>query len=573
MSGNISHLELPEGPTTRPLELVETRPAATLPTPRLPQLLRGKRRGLFAALLTIAILCAGLGVGIALLLGSLVSGAPMVPLSVGIAVMILAWGYGRYLERVVAEKLGQDYVAQLRLLLISHSLLAPKVPSMGITVTRASNDLAAVRNWVAQGIAPLLAGIPLVLISMLGLWALHPLLALALAVPVLLLSVVLRLLAGPAYERARILRRHRGNLAARLADTLAAGSALVAAGGVSRELSRIAGSGTKVRDAAVSRARMAGVLRACSLALPLAATAILVLVSRHAALDAGQIATALTLLGLCAAPVGEWGRIVEYRQNYRAAARIIAPLLVEESELTAGPALRENAARAAAQIQASRVAGVWLRGLEINGHRIPELRAAPGEKILLRGKDARLRSELFAVLATARTNAGQILGELGEERENRGLGYVVAGQIPGAVSEKKRRRLIGAAFASMVPERGTLGRALRYRRPDTDLSRALDLARELGVRIDSPQQREATALRRGGMPLTRTQRAGLMTARAMLGSPALLLLDGIDAQLEPRAKAWLEETLLNYPGVVIIASDEPWCAGFRLWDLDAAQQR
>lgn len=567
MNGPDTPADAPRGPVTQPPEIL---PAAAdrEPAARLPPLVTGKRRGLFAALLGIATGCGALGVFIALQVGGLVNGAAVAPAAAGIGALILLLGTGRYLERVLAEKLGQHYVAQLRLSLISHSLLAPKVPSVGITVARASNDLSSVRNWVAQGIAPLLAGIPLVLISMAGLWMLHPMLALALGLPVLVLAGALLLLAKPAYERARTLRRHRGNLAARIADTVAASSAVVASGGVARELARVEGSGQKVVDAAVDRARLAAVLRACSLGMPVLATAAVVLVARATALDAGGIATALTLLGLCAAPVGEWGRIVEYRQNYRAARRIIAPLLREEEALGAGPALLDSAPQAAAEIQAGRVSGVWLRGIRIGAVGIPELDARPGEKIRMVGGDAALRAELFGVLATARTEAGPILGALGQDVAGRGAGYVVAGVVPGAVGEKKRRRLIGSAFATMVPERGTVLRALRYRRPAADATKALALAARLGLDIEALEHRGDTALRRGGMPLDGAQRAGLMVARAMLGSPAVLLLNEIDGQLDAAARRQLEVMLEGYRGVVIVASESEWCAGYRAWELD-----
>ena len=77
-------------------------------------------------------------------------------------------------------------------------------------------------------------------------------------------------------------------------------------------------------------------------------------------------------------------------------------------------------------------------------------------------------------------------------------------------------------------------------------------------------------LRRGGLPLDPRQRAGLMVARAMLGSPALLLLNDIDGHLEEKARAELETMLQNYRGVVVVASESGWCAGYREWDLEAA---
>ncbi|MGL3807635.1 ABC transporter ATP-binding protein [Paeniglutamicibacter sp. R2-26] len=535
--------------------------------PRLPRLVAGRRRVLFAALLALALACGLLGVGVAMLAGALVSGGAVVPTAAGIAALVALLVLGRYLERVLAEKLGQHYVAQLRLGLVSHALLAGRPPSVGITVARASNDLSSVRNWVSQGIAPLLAGIPLLLVSGIGLWMLHPALVPALAVPVLLLAGALLALSGPAYERARILRRHRGNLAARIADTAAAGSAVVASGGVSREMSRVRASGAKVMDAAVARARPAALMRALSLGMPLVATASVVLVARHAALDAGQVATALTVLGLCAAPVGEWGRIVEYRQNHRAAARIVAPLLEEGRALSAGPGIPDAAPRAAAEIQAGRVAGVWVNGLEIEGTAIPALRAEPGERIRLEGGDARMRAGLLAALATARTAEGPVLGGLEPSVTLRQRNLVVGGHIPGALGERQRRKLVGAAFGSMVPERGTVLRALRYRRPGADPAAALELALALGLDVRTLPQGEHTQLRRGGIQLSASQRAGLLAARAMLGNPPLLLMEGIDSMLDAASRERLADMLAAYPGVVVVCSEADWCSGYRPWTL------
>lgn len=536
--------------------------------PGLPKLLSGTRRWVFARLLLLAIGCSALGVLIALQVGSLVAGSRVLPTTLALSAMIIALGIGRYRERVLAEKLGQDYVAQIRLALVSHSMLARHTPSVGITVARASNDLSSVRNWVSQGIAPLIAGVPLVVISAIGLWMLHPMLALALIVPVLLLAVALASLSGVAFARSRTLRRYRGKLAARIADTVAAASGVAAAGGTRRELNRVEASSQKVVAHAIHRAKIAAVLRAASLSVPLLATVAVVLYARHAELGPAQIATSLTLLGLCAAPLGEWGRIVEYRQNYRAARRIIAPLLAEENLLTEKPQLESGARRTAAEIQAERYTGVWVRGLDIDGLQIPDLLAEPGARIRLSGADAARRSELMRTLSTARDDNGAILGSLDSRPEAKARSFVVAGRAPGALNDQQRRKLMGAAFAQMVPERGSIIRALRYRRPQEKPERALALAQRLGVDVDLFPAREQTLLRRGGFPLSSSQRAGLLMTRAMLGSPALLLLDGIEAALDPRARIEFLALIENYPGVIIVDSSASWCSEFQDWSLD-----
>jgi ABC-type protease/lipase transport system fused ATPase/permease subunit len=80
---------------------------------------------------------------------------------------------------------------------------------------------------------------------------------------------------------------------------------------------------------------------------------------------------------------------------------------------------------------------------------------------------------------------------------------------------------------------------------------------------------ERTVLRRGGEPLTVSDRARLQLARATLGDPPLLLLNHIDSDLGPEGCETLAAILRSYPGVVIIASDhpEPLVPQHKVWDL------
>jgi ABC-type multidrug transport system fused ATPase/permease subunit len=71
-------------------------------------------------------------------------------------------------------------------------------PSVGITIAWITNDLSSVRNWESMGIAPLTVGIPLIFGTTIALWLLSPPLAVAMALPLGILSVALALLARPA---------------------------------------------------------------------------------------------------------------------------------------------------------------------------------------------------------------------------------------------------------------------------------------------------------------------------------------------------------------------------------------
>ena len=60
----------------------------------------------------------------------------------------------RMAERVLSERLSQDYVHQIRLGLIRRNLADGKVRSLGVAVARTTNDLTSVKNWISQGVAP-----------------------------------------------------------------------------------------------------------------------------------------------------------------------------------------------------------------------------------------------------------------------------------------------------------------------------------------------------------------------------------------------------------------------------------
>jgi ABC-type multidrug transport system fused ATPase/permease subunit len=81
----------------------------------------------------------------------------------------------RMAERVLSERLSQDYVHQIRLGLIRRSLADGKVRSLGVAVARTTNDLTSIKNWISQGVAPLAVGIPLIIGVGVALALLNPL--------------------------------------------------------------------------------------------------------------------------------------------------------------------------------------------------------------------------------------------------------------------------------------------------------------------------------------------------------------------------------------------------------------
>lgn len=235
--------------------------------PPLPPLLRGRRRGWLALLVLLGFGQAALGALSAWALVKLqaapTGASELLLRSLGVLVLsALAIGALVVHERVVSEKLGQDYVHQLRLTLLGDALTPGHATSLGVTVARTTNDLSGVRNWISQGIAPLTVAVPLIGGTLVTLTVLHPFLALAMAVPLVILGACLLVWARTALIKTRQMRRTRGRMASRIADTVTASDVILASGGTKRELKGIREASGKVVSIAVDRAETIGTIRA-----------------------------------------------------------------------------------------------------------------------------------------------------------------------------------------------------------------------------------------------------------------------------------------------------------------------
>ncbi|WP_344885425.1 ABC transporter ATP-binding protein [Zhihengliuella alba] len=522
----------------------------------LPPLLVGTRRWYLAGLIALALVRAGASVLAAALAGRLVgaagTGAPVQGLLAAAAAAVVAVGASVFAERLVAEQLGQDYIHELRVKLVRSTLDSDRSRSAGVTIARSTNDLTAVRNWVAQGIAPLVAGIPLVVVTVVWLSLTSVWLGAAVGLPLLLLVAVLLLLSRPAFERARTVRRARGRLAAQVADTVHAREAVRFAGGSAREARRVDRAGQRVVEAALSRARITGVLRSASMVAPIAASIGVGLLASSGRVDAATASSALMLAGVVGAQSTEQGRVVEYRQNFRAARRIIAPVLSEAgpSATGAGAARRGLGGPGTGQSAPSGSAGASGQAVELTrrpadggGDAEPLLEAVPGETVRLVGGDVQVDAVFHELAGLAPGRAA----------------CRVAGVDLAAAGPRERRRLVGYASSGMPLERGSILRAVRYRLPDADDDEARAALAAAGADPEAWErtlpQGLRTLLRNGGQPLTPGQRAQVHLARAVLGTPPLLLLNRIDADLDAAGRRALRALVRGYPGIVVLASN------------------
>lgn len=526
----------------------------------LPRLTDGRRRRL-----VIALVAAGLGQALVAALTAvatprLLEGPVADRAQLAAALVALAVGLGllRLAERVVVERLAQDYVHEVRLGLVGAALAGPDGPHLGITVARTTNDLSALRSWVVLGIGPLAAGIPLLLGALSGLALLEPWLAAGVALPLALLGVALAALSRPAFARARELRRARGALASFVADTVGARATVLASGGAHRELKGVASRSRAVGERAVARAVVSGGMRgAAAAAGALAVVAVAVLGGLVAASPA-TVATAFILIGMVSQPLQDLGRVSEYRQQYRAAARIIGPqLALGRAEQERDGRLRRTAPRRPEG--RVRPGPVHVADLTVAGSTLPELVALPGEVVRLRSDDPRrVRAVVDALTGT-----------------DVGHAWVsVAGYPVGELAPRDRRALVGCTTGETVLPRGSVERAVRYRLPGS--SEPVDeLLRIVGLtdHLAHLPKGSATVLRRGGEPLPPSARARVALARSAYGDPPLLVVDGLGPALGAGGEEALAAVVARSSGVVALAGEVPLPSGLdgvREWDLDVA---
>ncbi len=107
--------------------------------------------------------------------------------------------------------------------------------------------------------------------------------------------------------------------------------------------------------------------------------------------------------------------------------------------------------------------------------------------------------------------------------------------------------------------RGSVSRTVRYRSPNTgpeEVNRLLGEV-DLADRVSDLALGADTVLVHGDEPLTIAERARLLLARAILDDPPLLVFDRLDADLGKVGRSTMRRLLADYPGVVILASDDP----------------
>jgi len=226
----------------------------------------------------------------------------------------------RLLERVDAERLGQDYADRVRRRVFDKlTLVPPRMLSRrrrGALMLRFLGDLDALRRWLSMGLARLTVSGLLIGLTFCALAILNWQVTVTIF-GALLGGVGASVLLGRPLEAAiREGRRRRSLLAGNVAEKITALAAVPANGQRERERRHMRRQSRRLKDAMVRRAVMVGGLRALSEGTVRIATILALFIGAlqvaAGAATAGTVVAGMSVVAFLAGPIRDLGRIYDY---------------------------------------------------------------------------------------------------------------------------------------------------------------------------------------------------------------------------------------------------------------------
>lgn len=550
--------------------------ARSTPATILPSLFTRRRRWLLIRLILNGLVQAGIAITLALLVErafSLMIGASgaaaapgdgglsRTPVMATLLLLVLARGVLLRIETADAERVGQLYVGELRQMLAGKVLrMSPRLlqsRSHGGSLLRFTGDLTAVRNWVSQGVARLLVAGTMI-VGVLAILAFRsPAIALVLAV-ILAAGGATTVLCGREVDRrARESRRDRSALAANTGQILAASATVQAFGQTRREERRIRKQSSRLRRSMIRRARANGNLRATAdITANLGTISVIALglaIVPFQSVAPGEVVGAMTLVGLLVTPIRDLGRVERYRRDARVASEKVAEVLNRPDGLTP---------RVAGAAPEPGPGAIIFRDIRVPG--------------IIEHLSAEIPPQTLTVIVGPNGAGKSTLLELAAGLIEPASGDIL---IDGVPSTSMSRGALHEAIAVAGPQvpllRGSVSRNLRYRTrdvPDEERERIWALCGIPDLLAELPAG-DRTRLSDGGANLSSGQRQRIMLARALLGTPRILLLDEADANLDPVAVAVLGRVLDQFVGTVLFVTHRrDWIErADAVWHLDSGR--
>ncbi len=513
---------------------------------RLPRLIAGRRKRVFYRLLLNGLAQGVLAVTAAWLvmrLFDLVAGSAPASaalfVALGLTVAIGAWL--RRSERIQAELLGQHYIRAVRQRLYKRLLNSStrdlQRRHKGGVLLKFVGDLSALRRWVSLGLARLLvAGLAVSVAVSALLWLHWPF---ALGITLVLAASGGWILYRGAALRASIehARRCQARLASNVTEKLHNLTTVQAFGQNRREQRLMRRQSNRLLWAALRKASQIGSVRA---AIDAAAGGCILMVLVLAALlppdglSPGMLAAVISIIGILTPPLRDLGRAQEYWLAAQVARVNILRVAAQTKRVSERP--RENALRLTGGVIELR--NVTVRGA-LSGF---TARASGGSRVAIVGANGSGKSTLLGLIGRLfDPDGGQIL---------------IDGQDIAKVRLSSLRAKVAYVSSEVPLVSGSLRKNLCYGAGGVEPARLNRLLADCGLEdlVERLPGGLDARLAEGGSSLSQGERIRVALARALLRSPAILVLDEADANLDQAARQALDRNLATFPGTVLMAS-------------------
>jgi ABC-type multidrug transport system fused ATPase/permease subunit len=347
-------------------------------------------------------------------------------------------------------------------------------------------------------------------------------------------------------SKAKIARQNRSNLARNFGEVLAAVGAYQTFGAGRRAIRQVARRASDVRQAAIGQARAAGGIQAVAEA---ATTAMPTLCLLSAAIFGAEPAAAfagIAIASILSPRLRDLGRVAEYWTTAQIAQARIASTFSGMLRPNRTPSLEVNAD----------LGGVAFEQFSVP----PTLRnisgqAFAGERIALVGPNGSGKSMLLLALAGLAPHRGSLV--IDGWQASRATQGSLAGHIA----------YVGDA-APIIG--GTVEKNLRLGAPEASSDDIDAVLSQFDLFALAARCNRVAAL---GRNLSSGERARLMTARALLAKPRILLLDEIEANLDDVSEALVWAAVRSFQGLVIFATHDParMASADKVWTIKSGR--
>ena len=451
----------------------------------------------------------------------------------------------RFIERIDAERLGQEYVHQVRLTIFDRmSFFAPRAlsgRSTGASMLRFVGDLSGIRRWVSLGLARIVVSAIVTLISISVLGYLDPYLAICSTI-ILSLGLVWNIRLGPKMHQVVLeSRRLRGRLAGNINEKIRSFVVIQAFNQQKKERRRFSKQSRQLREAMIERSRASAQMRVVNEgATALSMGAILSVGSLEVfrgMTSSGNVVAAMAVVGFLSNAFRDMGRVHEYLQTYRVSRQKIIEFMQTKRLRGRSPK------RPSLQVEKG---AIELQNIHLSGALKNISASIPGgTRLAIIGDNGAGKSTLLQLIARlVDPSKGKIL---------------IDGQNIGQCNLASVREAIGIVSPDLPLLKGSVRKNLRYRQPEApeeEIERVKKLCK-IETLLKQLPHGEDFRVQEGGENLSLGQRHKLAIARALLGQPSILIVDEIDANLDRQAARVLQKVIREFPGTVLMVSRSP----------------